>query len=53
MITALSKKQRPNKRDNNPKMALFYLFLIAQICAIFGLVVGIGFFIVRVFRIIG
>ncbi|UCH00651.1 MAG: hypothetical protein JSU78_01390 [Deltaproteobacteria bacterium] len=41
-----------SKRDNDIKTKLFYLFLIAQICAIFGMVVGILFLILRVFRII-
>ena len=34
------------------KVTLFYLFFIAQICAIFGLVVGVAFFILRIFKIV-
>ena len=52
MTADLTKRKRPYERDKNTKVTLFYLFFIAQICALFGLVVGILFFILRFFRII-
>lgn len=36
-----------NRRDTEIKTKLFYLFFIAQLCAIFGMVVGVIFFILR------
>jgi len=46
----LGKRDRAYESDTKTK--LFYLFLIAQICAIFGMVAGIVFFILRLFKII-
>ncbi|UCE33243.1 MAG: hypothetical protein JSV55_07195 [Deltaproteobacteria bacterium] len=40
------------QRDRDTRKQLFYLFLIAQICAIFCMVVGILFFILRFLRFI-
>jgi len=40
------------RSDSDTKTKLFYLFLIAQICSLFGLVVGILFFMLRFLRII-
>jgi hypothetical protein len=48
----LNKSNRANQRDSDAKTKLFYLFLIAQICAIFCMVVGILFFILRLSKII-
>ena len=45
------KKTGVSDRDTEIKTKLFYLFFIAQICAIFGMVVGVLFFILRFFRI--
>jgi len=53
MTADLTKRKRPYEMNKNTKVTLFYLFFIAQICALFGLVVGILFFILRFFRIIG
>jgi len=47
----VSKRNRAYESDTKTK--LFYLFLVAQICSLFGLVVGILFFVLRFLRIIG
>ena len=44
---------RSYERDGDIRTKLFYLFLIAQVCAIFGMAVGILFFILRIFKIVG
>ena len=44
------KRKRALDRDGDMRTKLFYLFLIAQICSLFGLVVGTIFFIVRLLR---
>ncbi|NVM24307.1 MAG: hypothetical protein HWN70_00115 [Desulfobacterales bacterium] len=46
----ISKRKRAHESDTKTK--LFYLFLIAQICSLFGLVVGVLFFILRLLRVI-
>ena len=43
---------RPRKRGVDTREKLFYLFLIAQICAIICMVVGVLFFILRILRIV-
>jgi hypothetical protein len=43
MTVGPSKRNRTYERDRDNKTKLFYLFLIAQICAIFGMVVGVLF----------
>jgi hypothetical protein len=43
---------RPRRRDVDTREKLFYLFLIAQICAIFCMVVGVLFFILRILRVV-
>jgi hypothetical protein len=44
-------KRRPYDRDRDIREKLFYLFLIAQVCAIFGMVVGVLFFILRLIKV--
>jgi len=46
-------KSGQSRRNTDTKTKLFYLFLIAQLCSLFGLVVGILFFVLRFHRIIG
>ena len=41
------RRDRSNGRDTEIKTRLFYFFFIAQLCAIFGMVVGVIFFILR------
>lgn len=45
-------KKRPYGRARDTREKLFYLFLVAQICAIFGMVVGVLFFIMRLMKLI-
>jgi F0F1-type ATP synthase membrane subunit c/vacuolar-type H+-ATPase subunit K len=47
---AKSKRQHDKERDTREKF--FYLFLLAQICAIFGMVVGVLFFIARIIKLL-
>lgn len=44
--------KRPNDRGRDTREKLFYLFLVAQVCAIFGMVVGVLFFILRLLKLI-
>jgi hypothetical protein len=43
---------RPHRRNVDSREKLFYLFLIAQICAIFCMVAGVLFFILRIVRVV-
>ena len=43
---------RPRRRDVDTREKLFYLFFLAQVCAIFGMVVGVLFFILRLMKLI-
>jgi hypothetical protein len=45
-------KKRPYPRTRDPREKLFYLFLVAQLCAIFAMVVGVLFFILRIIRVL-
>ena len=45
-------RKRPYDRERDIREKLFYLFLIAQVCAIFGMVVGVIFFILRVMKLL-
>lgn len=45
-------KKRPYQRRRDPREKLFYLFLVAQICAIFAMVVGVLFFILRIIKVL-
>jgi hypothetical protein len=45
-------RKRPYDRARDVREKLFYLFLIAQVCAIFGMVVGVLFFILRLIKVI-
>lgn len=45
-------RKRPYGRERDIREKLFYLFLIAQVCAIFGMVVGVLFFILRLMKVI-
>lgn len=47
-----TKRKRPYDRERDIREKLFYLFLIAQVCAIFGMVVGVLFFILRLIKVI-
>jgi len=42
----------PHDRARDTREKLFYLFLVAQVCAIFGMVVGVLFFIVRIIKLL-
>jgi hypothetical protein len=44
--------KRPYDRARDTREKLFYLFLVAQICAIFSMVVGVLFFILRLMKLI-
>ena len=46
----LNKRKTAYDREGDMKTKWFYLFLIAQFCALFGLVVGVAFFIVRLVK---
>ena len=48
--TPLNKRKKAYDREGDMKAKWFYLFLIAQLCALFGLVVGVVFFIVRLLK---
>jgi hypothetical protein len=41
-------RKRVDNRAKDTREKLFYLFLIAQVCAVFGMVVGVLFFILRI-----
>ena len=43
-------KKRAYNRAKDMRENLFYLFLIAQVCAIFGMIVGVLFFIWRLLK---
>ena len=43
--------KRPYGRDRDIRERLFYLFLIAQICAICGMIVGVLFFVLRLINV--
>jgi hypothetical protein len=43
---------KPCKGNVDTREKLFYLFLIAQICAIFCMIVGVLFFILRILRVV-
>jgi len=45
----ISKRFYSRKKDTREK--LFYLFLIAQVCAIFGMIMGVIFFILRILKL--
>ena len=45
-------RKRPYDRARDTREKLFYLFLVAQVCAIFGMVVGVLFFILRLLKLI-
>jgi len=45
-------RKKPYHRTKDPREKLFYLFLVAQICAIFAMVVGVLFFIVRIIKML-
>ena len=44
--------KRPYGRARDTREKLFYLFLVAQVCAIFGMVVGVLFFILRIIKLL-
>jgi hypothetical protein len=48
----LKHTKRTYRQDKDPREKLFYLFLIAQICAIFCMVVGVLFFILRILTLL-
>jgi len=45
-------RKRPYDRERDIREKLFYLFLVAQVCAIFGMVVGVIFFILRIMKLL-
>ena len=48
----VSKRKRTYEQERDFKTKLFFLFFLAQICAIIGMVVGVLFFILRIFKLI-
>jgi hypothetical protein len=49
---AATKRKKPYDRARDTREKLFYLFLVAQVCAIFGMVVGVLFLIVRIITLL-
>jgi hypothetical protein len=45
-------RKRPHNRVRDTREKLFCLFLVAQVCAIFGMVVGVLFFILRIMKVL-